>query len=70
MATLADFESDKKEIISMVDSLNEVCNKNTNDYLEPDIKFKLLNLHKKVKQTNKTLENFLNDLSNRTKTIS
>ena len=41
MATLADFESDKKEIISMVDSLNEVCNKNTNDYLEPDIKFKL-----------------------------
>ena len=54
----------------MVDSLNEVCNKNTNDYLEPDIKFKLLNLHKKVKQTNKTWKIFLNDLSNmETKTV-
>ena len=64
MATLKDFEKDKKEILAMVDSLHKVCESDTNDNLESDIKFKLLNLHKKVKQTNSTLENFLNDLSN------
>lgn len=64
MATLKDFEKDKKEIISMVDSLHKVCKSDTNENLESDIKFKLLKLHEKVKQTNSTLENFLNDLSN------
>ena len=64
MATLKDFEKDKKEILAMVDSLHKMCESDTNENLESDIKFKLLKLHEKVKQTNSTLENFLNDLSN------
>lgn len=64
MATLKDFESDKKEILSIIDSLNKICNLDTNDFLESDIKFKLFNLHKKVKQTNSTLDNILNEMSN------
>ena len=64
MATLKDFEKDKKEILAMVDSIHKVCKSDTNENLESDIKFKLLKLHEKVKQTNSTLENFLNDLSN------
>lgn len=64
MPTLKDFERDKKEIISMVDSLHKVCELDTNENLESDIKFKLFNLHKKVKQTNSTLDSILNDMSN------
>lgn len=64
MATLNDFENDKKEIISMIDSLHEICELDTNDNLESAIQFKLFNLHKKVKKTNTTIEKFLKDLSN------
>ena len=64
MTTLIDFERDKKEIKTMVDSLNKICNLDTDENLESDIKYKLFELHKKVKQTSGTLDNILNDLSN------
>ena len=64
MATLADFERDKKEIKLMVDSLDKICNLDTDEYLESNIKYKLFELHKKVKQTSGTLESFLSKMSN------
>ena len=64
MANLADFERDKKEIKSIIDSLSKVCDLDTDTNVEPKIRFKLFELHKKVTQTNNTLENILKEMSN------
>ena len=60
MATIGDFERDKKEIESMIKTLNSLCESGSKGVIKRELTF----IQQKVNDTNHTIERFLNVMSN------
>ena len=60
MASIEDFNRDKKELFDMIDNLSNVCETGSDKVISRELLF----LHQKVVDTNSTIERFLNKMSN------
>lgn len=60
MASIEDFNRDKKELFDMIDNLSNVCETGSDKVISRELLF----LHQKVVDTNLTIERFLNKMSN------
>ena len=60
MATIRDFERDKKEIESMIKTLNSLCESGSKGVIKRELTF----IQQKVNDTNTTIDRFLNVMSN------
>tara|TARA_S200000501_G_scaffold350305_1_gene367190 strand:+ start:256 stop:951 length:696 start_codon:yes stop_codon:yes gene_type:complete len=60
MATIKDFERDKKEIEGMIKTLNSLCESGSKSVIKRELTF----IQQKVNDTNTTIDRFLNVMSN------